>query len=68
MATITPNGTTPSPAWPDIVDAAHARAHATNSARRDEMHKAGLSAQSPDAGNAGKKFVSIDRPPDTQSY
>lgn len=64
----TPNGAQPSPAWQELVNAAHDRAHATNVARRDEMHAAGLSAQDPNAGQTGQKFESITRPPDTQSY
>lgn len=64
----TPNGVTPSPAWQELVNAHHDAAHATNVARRDEMHAAGQGPLSPDAGQTAQKFASVTRPPDTQSY
>jgi hypothetical protein len=64
----TPNGATPTPRWQDLVGARQDAAHAANCARRDTMHAAGMCPMASDAGQTTKKFVSVDRPPDTQSY
>lgn len=68
-------GLSPNPAWVDLVNSRHELAHNTLSKQRDVLHNAGRVGYVDASGQAQgqstsdqQAFVSVPRPPDTQSY